>query len=852
MKKQNCGLRRAYAQGGLLGAENILAQRDNFNRFGQQRQAMETAARQSMVKNTQSQMDELSGARLSPGRKARMMAELGGDLSKMGVSTDLSSLSRGLSPGRAARIGLAQADIANNVTGFNLNQSLKQLDMGERNAQFDTQYDSALGGALAASPAKTGFTGMTTGEGNLLSDFNKRMGYAKGGTVGVDERGFIEGPGGVDKVPARVDETGEEIRVGAGERIVNQKQNAALEALAEQAGMTLDEYLEASTQEPVGPTMKNGLRAAQNGWPVPYDPIRAQQPAPGGANTYVPRSTVPVQDGVRIPQQAAQAQRPNWVDPTRQVAPVYEAPRSAGGSIGQAANVLDGQSVRVANGSDRAIVPTSGKTQFHDKISAEEIARGNQNRAAGFRTAAENTAKAPAGMAAGLRTAGRLLGPVGMAAPVATAVMSDAPTVQGKLFEAFGGDSSVTQQQRDDAAYAKKNAKLPIWAGPNGAMVSTAQLAAVGAETRAKDRAPHDSLRANFVDGNGTGKFNMPVIDKAAGRKATADSLRNAETETTAGVQSGYTTGAAETARVNGLDYANLEPATKTGRADFMGEKDATEYQLPAGATGGFVTRSGKGGLRNTTYLSGAPSAADAARDKEFAAKGYGKDAYGNWVTPQRIADKQSLAQMQFERAKFNAFSDQITDPNARRAGLRQVAFTQAQSAQQDARDAAAAKNQLEVAKFDQEERKMRNLQGNADREFTQKQSEAQYKRLDDMLKAQATNENGEFDGKKYAWLQQYAGNFKSDAKKGSEAYFKDLMANLELDDRFMQDQGGLFRPVRNQGADPVRGFRQESGPLWGKYMVDPATNKRVSQSELAKMSPSAREELVRRIQAQQ
>ena len=823
MKKQNCGLRRAYAQGGLLGAENILAQRDNFNRFGQQRQAMETAARQSMVKNTQSQMDELSGARLSPGRKARMMAELGGDLSKMGVSTDLSSLSRGLSPGRAARIGLAQADIANNVTGFNLNQSLKQLDMGERNAQFDTQYDSALGGALAASPAKTGFSGMTTGEGNLLSDFNKRMGYAKGGTVGVDERGFIEGPGGVDKVPARVDETGEEIRVGAGERIVNQKQNAALEALAEQAGMTLDEYLEASTQEPVGPTMKKGLRGMNLG---------------GAVDDY----------GNLIPRSPN-----NGIDPAVK-ATIRNIQRTNGAAVAQ--QPPTGQVVR--SGFQQPTMQGVQNPNVTSTVSSPEAVQLSQHRAtqnAAFKNAANPAPKnpvPPTSASAGLRTAGRLLGPVGMAAPVATAVMSDAPTVQGKLFEAFGGDSSVTQQQRDDAAYAKKNAKLPIWAGPNGAMVSTAQLAAVGAETRANDRAPHDSLRANFVDGNGTGKFNMPAIDKAAGRKATADSLRKAETETTAGVQSGYTTGAAETARVNGLDYANLEPATKTGRADFMGEKDATEYQLPAGATGGFVTRSGKGGLRNTTYLSGAPSAADAARDKEFAAKGYGKDAYGNWVTPQRIADKQSLAQMQFDRAKFNAFSDQITDPNARRAGLRQVAFMQAQSAQQDARDAAAAKNHLEVAKFDQEERKMRNLQGNSDRQFSQQESEAQYKRLDDMLKAQATNENGEFDGKKYAWLQQYAGNFKSDAKKGSEAYFKDLMANLELDEGFMKDQGGLFRPVRNQGADPVRGFRQESGPLWGKYMVDPATNKRVSQSDLAKMSPSAREELVRRIQAQQ
>lgn len=671
-------------------------------------------------------------------------------------------------------------------------------------------------------------------EASVLGAFNKMMGFRQGGTVGVDQRGFIEGPGGVDNVPARIDETGEEIRVGAGERIVNKKQNAALEALAAQAGMSLDEYLEASTQEPVGPTMKNGLRAAQNGWPVPYDPIRGQQVAPGGANTYAPRSTVPVQDGVRmgapnppprpnfeyvsravvpygqqsippsqprnipvqdgvrVPGQAAQTQRPNWIDPTRQVA------------------TIDGAAQRVPAGPGTAVVPTNGRTQFHDKISAEEMARGNQNRAAGFRAAAEAT---PAGVPSGLRTAGRVLGAAGMVAPIVAGAMSDSPTLKGKVVDAFGGDSSITKQQRDDAAYAKKNAKLPWYAGPGGAMAPTAQLAEVGAAQRAKDRAPHDGLRANFVDGNGNGKFVMPTLDKRASRAATAKALANSDSLVTPTT----TLSTAQTARMNNLDYQNLEPAIKSGRSDFMGEKDATEYHLPPGAAGGFVTRSAKGGLRNTTYLSGAASAADAARDKEFAAKGYAKDGYGNWMTPQRIADKQALAQIQSDRAKFNAFSDQVNDPRARAAGLRKVMFDMKQQELGNTRDVAMAKAKLDAAKFDQDERRLRMDATKADREFGSKQMEANTKDIDAWMDTMAPTAGLKDEAlaaaqHKRAVLQQVMGNhWGGNVPQDRQAFLKtqpqmarEAQATMRLYDVLGQ-QGFWDKWVRNNGTRPAR-----------------------------------------------
>lgn len=432
----------------------------------------------------------------------------------------------------------------------------------------------------------------------------------------------------------------------------------------------------------------------------------------------------------------------------------------------------------------------------------------------------------------------RGLGAAAMAVPVINALRSDAPTLGGKLAEGFSGQAPLSKTQSADAQYTRDNVELPWWAGPNGAMVPNAKLAEVGAAQRAKDTG-----QVNRV-----GDKETVTIDKAAGRRSTQNALANAE----AGADT-RRLGAAETARLNGLDYANLEPAVNGGRADFMGEKDATAYQLPEGSKGGFITRAAdKGGLRQTTYLSGEASAADKQRDAEFAVKGYGKDAYGNWMTPQRLGDKQALETMERSRARFDAFDPSITDPNARAAGLRRVTYDMAYDKQAAEAAAKKADRDLTIRGQDITMRGQDNMQSNSQRDFAQKQGEAHYKRLDDLLKAKATGPEGKLDGQKYAKLQQYAGNFKSDAKEGSEAYFKDLMANLELDELFMADDGGWFRSVRNQGTDPVRGLRQQDGPLWGKYLVDPATNRRVSQSDLAKMSPSARDTLLSRIQAQQ
>jgi len=230
----------------------------------------------------------------------------------------------------------------------------------------------------------------------------------------------------------------------------------------------------------------------------------------------------------------------------------------------------------------------------------------------------------------------------------------------------------------------------------------------------------------------------------------------------------------------------------------------------------------------------------------------------GDWSKTQQYADgvaraqreKAQLDQIQRERANFDAFDPSITDPNARASGLRRVMMYAAGDAA--ARQAAIAnsKNRLELAKFDQEERKMKNLQGNSDREFEHKTDEAHQKRLEDVLKAKATVD-GKLNGEKYAWLQAYAGNFNSKHAKNSDAFFKDLADNLEVDSAFQADDGSIIRRVGNSGADAVRGLRVKDGLLWGENYVDPRTGREVSASDIAKMSPGAREVLKQRMAQQ-
>jgi len=111
--------------------------------------------------------------------------------------------------------------------------------------------------------------------GNRAKQIDKAAGYADGG--------IIVGPGTAnsDSIPATVRETGEEIRVSTGERVVSAEQGKFLESVAKNAGYgSLDAMLEDGTGKPVGPTIKAGKRAAADGLAPELDPFayRGQKP----------------------------------------------------------------------------------------------------------------------------------------------------------------------------------------------------------------------------------------------------------------------------------------------------------------------------------------------------------------------------------------------------------------------------------------------------------------------------------------------------------------------------------------------------------------------------------------------
>lgn len=109
--------------------------------------------------------------------------------------------------------------------------------------------------------------------GNRAKQIDKAAGYAGGGK--------IAGPGAAtsDSIPATIRETGEEIRVSNGERILSAAQDQFLQSVAKGAGYeSLDAMLEDATGKPVGPTIKAGKRAAEDGKPPELDPFAYRGP----------------------------------------------------------------------------------------------------------------------------------------------------------------------------------------------------------------------------------------------------------------------------------------------------------------------------------------------------------------------------------------------------------------------------------------------------------------------------------------------------------------------------------------------------------------------------------------------
>ena len=106
-----------------------------------------------------------------------------------------------------------------------------------------------------------GIVGLLGGRKEQLEQQERKaLGYANGGK--------IKGPGTPtsDDIDAEVVETQEPIKVSTGERIVSHAQGQLLEQVAKGIGYkSLDDLLEAGTGKPVGPTIKGGKVAAEDG-----------------------------------------------------------------------------------------------------------------------------------------------------------------------------------------------------------------------------------------------------------------------------------------------------------------------------------------------------------------------------------------------------------------------------------------------------------------------------------------------------------------------------------------------------------------------------------------------------------
>lgn len=181
-----------------------------------------------------------------------------------------------------------------------------KIDPEELMRQMAAKYGTPAAGPVKQAPAPQPAPqpavqqqqpgSLLTGASNALRGRAAQIerataGYAKGGVPGrspiVEEHasaranrqakaaaehsqqgGKIQGPGTAtsDSIPAQVRETGENILVSDGERIVSAKQEILLQRIAKMLGFeSVDAMLEAGTGIPVGPTLKHGKRAAATG-----------------------------------------------------------------------------------------------------------------------------------------------------------------------------------------------------------------------------------------------------------------------------------------------------------------------------------------------------------------------------------------------------------------------------------------------------------------------------------------------------------------------------------------------------------------------------------------------------------
>lgn len=371
-------------------------------------------------------------------------------------------------------------------------------------------------------------------------------------------------------------------------------------------------------------------------------------------------------------------------------------------------------------------------------------------------------------------------------------------------------------------------------------------------DPRAKAKAVNEAI----MEGSSTGDaktIELPKIDKPAVTKTTSSANAKADPVSPAGLRAAQVHGDTEFSKSTGIDPELVAAArANDNRASFMGEKDATAYNVPQGFGGGVITGSpDKNGLRKTTLLLG-PSAADAARDKEFEAKGYGKDVYGNWITPQYLGMKQQLAQLQHENMMSNLSS---SNPAERRNAVLQLGLRMSQESAAAKAAQDRQKMLMDLAKFDQDERRI-----NAD--FGLRREDAKLKRSDAVGKAIEALSGGD---KQLQAEMLMAGQAYADDPNLSPAQVAARNSAIPRSaEKALNDRASHMFSLEqdNDGKAPARWRKDPGGKtLWdavargmwmghGDIYEDPATGRRISEKQLSGMSPYIREYVLNNAEA--
>lgn len=362
-------------------------------------------------------------------------------------------------------------------------------------------------------------------------------------------------------------------------------------------------------------------------------------------------------------------------------------------------------------------------------------------------------------------------------------------------------------------------------------------------------RAVHDAI----MGGQDSGKFDLPKIDKAGAAKDLAAAQKQGRFQfgdddpNVMGLRAAGVTGA--------ITGDTVDP--KTGRTA------ATGIRTIDGANGQkiYAGRDKNGQLNVSSGAGTSQAESDAARDAAFEKAGTKKDAYGNWLSPQRLGDKAALAQMQQERTLRDAFDPSITDPNVQSNARARLGYDLAGQQVAAKGGLEQARLILDKARFDREGKQQDREQANKDKEFEFKDNEAHTKRISDLIENWAGDPKAPDYAQKVAQLHAYAGNFKRQKGQDSNAHISELMKNKAYDD-FVNAKGQhWFTPQMEQTGQPVMPKAETNtglrSALEGAFVSknrykDANTNQTIYDSDIATMPKELREIHKQRLAATQ